>query len=166
MGVMLGARDEDTVSSLAGRLARLDRTLNDAEKQRIQEQTGGIPLGSIVCGLIAAIEPDQVEAKAREIHQLPASIEPDEEQLGKAQEQLVEQAVKVFNGELIELLDTIRRDKEQTIDNENLDSVLRAEWDGDAKENAQALRGRVGLSMILKKPVPNLIWFGTNSGFP
>ena len=80
-----------------------------------------------------------MEAKAREIHQLPTYIEPDEEQLAKAQEQLVDEAAKVFNGELIELLETIRRDREQTIDNENLDSVIRAEWDGDAKENAQTL---------------------------
>ncbi len=139
MGVMMGARDEDTVSSLAGRLARLERTLNDAEQQRITEQTGGIPLGSIVSGLIAAIEPGRVETKAREIHQLPSSIEPDEEQLTKAQEQLVGEAARVFNGELVELLETIRRDKEQTIDNENLDSVIRTEWEGDAKENTQAL---------------------------
>jgi type I restriction enzyme R subunit len=139
MGVMMGARDEDTVSSLAGRPARLERTLNDAEKQRVSEQTGGITLDSIVSGLIAAIDPDRVEARAREIHQLPASIEPDEEQLIKAQEQLVGEAARVFNGELINLLETIRRDKEQTIDNENLDTILRAEWEGDAKENAQAL---------------------------
>jgi type I restriction enzyme R subunit len=139
MGVMMGARDEDTISSLAGRLARLDKTLNDKEQQRIQEQTGGITLGNIVNDLIAAIEPDRVETKAREIHQLTTYIEPDEEQLAKAQEQLVDEAAKVFNGELIELLETIRRDREQTIDNENLDSVIRAEWDGDAKENAQAL---------------------------
>src|SRR5947209_2587750 len=49
MGVMMGARDEDTVSSLAGRLARLDKMLNEKEQQRIQEQTGGMALGSIVC---------------------------------------------------------------------------------------------------------------------
>ena len=45
----------------------------------------------------------------------------------------------VFNGELIELIDSIRRDKEQTIDHESLDTVIRAEWEGDAKENAEAL---------------------------
>src|SRR5258708_40364235 len=108
MGVMMGARDEDTVSSLAGRLARLEKTLNDNEQQRIQEQTGGITLGSIVSGLIAAIEPDRVEARAREIHQLPASIEPDEAQLTKAQEQLVGDAAKVSNGALLGLPETIR----------------------------------------------------------
>ena len=54
----------------------------------------------------------------------------------EAQEQLVNSAAAVFNGELIELIDSIRRDKEQTIDHENLDTVLRAEWAGDAAENA------------------------------
>ncbi len=139
MGVMMGARDEDTVSSLAGRLARLDKMLDEKDQQHIQEKTGGIALGSIVNGLISAIEPDRVDALAREIHQLSVYAEPNEAQLAHAQEQLVGQAVNMFNGELIELLESIRRDKEQTIDNENLDSVLRAEWDGDAKENAQAL---------------------------
>ncbi len=139
MGVMMGARDEDTVSSLAGRLARLERTLNDNEQQRIQEQAGGISLASIISGLLAAIEPDRIEARAREIHQLSVYAEPDEKQLTIAREQLVEEATNMFNGELIDLLETIRREREQTIDNENLDAVIRAEWDGDAKENARAL---------------------------
>ena len=57
----------------------------------------------------------------------------------KAQEQLVSDAATVFNGELVELIDTIRRDKEQTIDHESFDTVTRAEWEGDAKENAEAV---------------------------
>ena len=57
----------------------------------------------------------------------------------KAREQLVGDAAAVFNGELIELIDSIRRDKEQTIDHESLDTVLRAEWEGDAHENAKAM---------------------------
>ena len=51
---------------------------------------------------------------------------------------MVRDAARVFNGKLIELIDSIRRDKEQTIDHENLDTVLRAEWEGDALENAEA----------------------------
>lgn len=139
MGVMMGARDEDTVSSLAGRLARLNAQIDDKDQQRIKEKSGGIDLSTIIGNLIAAIDPDRVDTKARELDKLPEGIEPDEQQFVKAQEHLVGEAAKVFNGELIELLDNIRRDKEQTIDHENLDSVLRAEWDGDAKENAQAL---------------------------
>ena len=33
-GMMMGARDEDTVSSLAGRLARLNRQLDHHEQER------------------------------------------------------------------------------------------------------------------------------------
>lgn len=139
MGVMMGAHDEDTVSSLAGRLARLEKQLNDRDQARIAEQTDGIHLTDIVGGLIAAIDPDRVDSKAREIAMLPESVEPDDKQRETAQAQLVSNAANVFTGELIELLETIRRDKEQTIDHENLDSVIRAEWDGDAKENAAAL---------------------------
>ena len=52
---------------------------------------------------------------------------------------LAAEAARVFTGELIDLIDSIRRDKEQTIDHESLDTVLRAEWEGDAHENAQAM---------------------------
>lgn len=139
MGVMMGARDEDTVSSLAGRLARLNKQLEEKDQKRITDKTGGITLTDIVSGLLAAIDPDRVEAKARETAKLPATVEPDEAQRASAQDELVKQAASMFNGELIELLDTIRRDKEQTIDNDNLDEVIRAEWDGNATENAAAL---------------------------
>ena len=65
MGVMMGARDEDTVSSLAGRLARLNKQLDDKDQERISEKTGGMPLSDIVGSLVEAIDPDEIEAKAR-----------------------------------------------------------------------------------------------------
>ena len=137
MGVMMGAHDQDTVSSLAGRLARLNTQLDRDEQERIREKAGGIELAEIVGNLLQAIDPDRIEAKAREID--PDSAEPSEAACEQAQEQLVREAAGVFNGELIELIDSIRRDKEQTIDHENLDRVLRAEWEGDARENANAM---------------------------
>lgn len=139
MAVMLGAYDEDTVSSLAGRLARLNKQLDEKEQGSIQEKTGGIILSEIVSSLISAIDPDTVETKAREMANLPESVEPDETQCQQAQNELVKEAANIFNGELIELLDNIRRDKDQIIDHENLDEVRRAEWDGNAKENASIL---------------------------
>ena len=139
MGVMMGARDEDTVSSLAGRLARLNRQLDHQERERIREKAGGIELADIIGNLLAAIDPDRIEAKAREIEPVAGDAEPTPAAREKAQEQLVSNAATVFNGELVELIDTIRHDKEQTIDHESFDTVLRAEWEGDAKENAEAV---------------------------
>ena len=139
IGVLMGASDEDTVSSLAGRLARLNQQLDPAEKERIKEQAGGIELTQIVSNLLAAIDPDRIQDKAREIEPVDDGAEPPSVVFEKAQEQLVHDAVGVFNGELIELIDSIRRDKDQTIDHDSLDTVLRAEWEGDAQENAKAL---------------------------
>ena len=139
MGVMMGAHDEDTVSSLAGRLSRLNRQLNGVEQERIREKAGGIELTSIVGDLLAAIDPDRIDAKAREIEDVPEDADPSSPARFQAREKLVGEAANVFNGELIELIDSIRRDKEQTIDHESLDTVRRAEWEGDAEENAEAV---------------------------
>jgi type I restriction enzyme R subunit len=137
MGVMMGVRDEDTVSSLAGRLARLNNQLDHNDQQRIKEKSGGAALADIVGSLLAAIDPDRIDDKAREISSVPAGTEPGDQARQTARDQLVGIASRVFNGELIELFDSIRREKEQTIDHDNLDTVLRAEWEGDAEDNAK-----------------------------
>ncbi|MBK5937719.1 type I restriction-modification enzyme R subunit C-terminal domain-containing protein [Halochromatium roseum] len=137
-GVMMGVRDEETVSSLAGRLARLDKQLDDKDKQRIQQQAKGSSLSDIVRALVQAIDPDRIEARARQI--VDPNDNPSDAQREQARNELVGEAAEVFTGPLIELLDGIRRDKEQTIDHDNLDELTRAEWSGDASENAEQLR--------------------------
>jgi type I restriction enzyme R subunit len=139
MGVMMGVSDSDTVSSLAGRLARLDKQLDDKERARISEKAGGVPLLTIVGELFNAIDGDRVEQRALEIVKQPVGTDPGEAARDQAQSELVSEVANVFNGELIELIDTIRRDKEQTIVHDDLDSVLKAEWAGETSENAKAL---------------------------
>jgi type I restriction enzyme, R subunit len=135
-GVMMGVPDEDTVSSLAGRLARLDRELNDGDRARISELAGGTRLAEIIKGLLDAIDPDRIEEAAK---QVSGDKEPTDEQRALARDRLVGHAANALTGPLITLIHNIRREKEQTIDHDNLDTLLRAEWDGDAMENAQNL---------------------------
>lgn len=139
MGVMMGACDSDTVSSLAGRLARLDKQLDDKERARIAGKAGGIPLLTIVGELLNAIDGDRVEQKALEVAGQPEGTDPGDSARDQAQKELVNQAANVFNGELIDLIDSIRRDKEQTIVHDDLDTVITAEWAGETTENAKAL---------------------------
>lgn len=134
-GVMMGVRDEDTVSSLAGRLARLAKQLDDKEQARVAEAAGGVPLHEIVSRLFDAIDPDRIE----EVAKTGGGGEPSDAQRGQARDKLVGQAANVFTGPLINLIDGIRREKEQTIDHDNLDTVLGQGWSGDAKENAEAM---------------------------
>ncbi|CZG51402.1 type I restriction-modification enzyme R subunit C-terminal domain-containing protein [Legionella pneumophila serogroup 1] len=139
MGVMMGASDSDTVSSLAGRLARLDKQLDDKERALIAKKAGGTPLLTIVGELFNAIDGDRVEQKALEITRQPIGTDPGDAARDQAQKELVRQVANVFNGELIELIDTIRRDKEQTIVHDDLDTVIKAEWAGETTENARVL---------------------------
>ncbi len=137
--VMMGIRDEDTLSSLAGRLARLNQQLNRTEKKQIREQAGGIELTQIVGSLLTSIDPDYIHEKAREIESTPSDCEPSPEGCDRAREQLADAAASIFNGELIELIDSIRRTKEQLIDHEGLDTLIHAGWKGDVHENAEVM---------------------------
>jgi type I restriction enzyme R subunit len=135
MGVMMGIRDDDSVASLAARLARLDKQLGPEEQARV-EDAAGQPLAKIVRGLFDAVDGDRIEAAARAT---TGESEPDDAAMNAARDKLVSEAANVFTGPLIELLDTIRRDHEQTIDHDNLDTLIAAEWAGDTTGNAQAI---------------------------
>ena len=139
MGVMMGAHDTDTISSLAGRLSRLNKQLEPADHVRITEKSGGISLPAMVSQLFGAIDADAIEKKAIELAQQPEGTDPGDENRDRAQAFLVQAAANVFTGPLIDLIDSIRREKEQTLNHDHLDSVLRAEWDKDAMQNAETL---------------------------
>ena len=134
MGLMMGDRSEETASSLAGRLARLDNQLG-AEDQAKIEQAAGKPVAAIVRDLFDAIDPDKVETEAK----AAGHPEPGETAMQAAREERIKRAADVFTGPVIELMDTIRRDKEQTIDHDNLDTLVRAEWAGDVAANAEKI---------------------------
>jgi len=128
-GVMLGQSDEDTVLSLANRLTRLSRSLNDDEQRQIMEKSGGVPLDHIVRGLLDAVNPDRIEEKAQE----------SGKDYHEVQRELVQQATGMFNGELNTLIEGIRRNHEQIIDTVNIDEVTFAGWAGQDAEQAEAL---------------------------
>ena len=89
--------------------------------------------------LFNAIDADAIETKALEIVRQVKGTDPDDTAREKAQELLVKDAAKIFTGQLVELLDTIRREKDQTLNHDHLDKVIRAEWDKDATTNAKTL---------------------------
>ena len=87
MSLMMGDRSEETTSSLAAKLARLDHQLEADDQARI-EQVAGKPLSTIVRDLFDAIDPDKVEADAK----AAGHAEPDELALQTAREERITQA--------------------------------------------------------------------------
>jgi len=67
LGVALGKRDEDTLTTLANRLARLDRQISGAEAATIKEVSGGKSLPQLSAALLHACNPDEVEVASRRL---------------------------------------------------------------------------------------------------
>ena len=67
LGVALGKRDEDSLTTLAGRLARLDRELTPAQQKEVATTSGGHSLGQMAKALLTAFDPDEVEAASRRL---------------------------------------------------------------------------------------------------
>ncbi|MDD2663133.1 MAG: type I restriction-modification enzyme R subunit C-terminal domain-containing protein [Dechloromonas sp.] len=141
MGILMGASDTDSVSSLAGRLARLNKQLDADDQRRLREAAGGVELSHVVSKLFNAIDGDLIEARALELAGLPVGNDPGDTLRDQAQQQLVGEAAALLNGEFIELIDTIRREKEQTIDHDTLDHLIYAGWSQDSAAQAEALTG-------------------------
>ncbi|AKJ39318.1 type I restriction endonuclease subunit R [Methanosarcina barkeri] len=136
--VTFGAQDEDLYVSLANRLARLDRQINEGERATFAEKANGKTINQTVKDLLNAYNPDIIELKASEINQLqPEILEADAR--NKAQEKLIDIARSTFSGELNEYIENVRRVHEQIIDTVNLDTVNRAGWEKDTVVRADEL---------------------------
>lgn len=131
--VATGARDTNTLTSLANRLARLDRTLAAADREKIHAQAGQ-SVARMSGALLAALDPDQQESYAQTHF---AVDKPDKAQLKHAREALSEAACGPFhNPDLRDLLEQVRREQEETIDHLSKDEVLFA---GADTERAQTV---------------------------
>jgi len=136
-GVALGKRDEDTLTTLAGRLARLDREIMPKDREKIIEVSKGKNLRMMSNALLDAVDPDKKIEKAKELFKTKV---PDEKQIAESAKHLVDTACTPFDApELRNILIEIKRTTEQVIDNVSIDKVLVAEFDEKAKEKSQAL---------------------------
>jgi type I restriction enzyme R subunit len=137
-GVLMGAgRDEDTMTSLANRLSRLDKQITGQDREKIRELSGGKDLKQISRELFNAFDPDKAEEKARENFNIKPDDQPTDQQFQEAQEELINNAASVFNGELNTYLTDAKKKYEQIIDHINLDEVKTAGWSKDTEENAR-----------------------------
>ncbi len=138
--VALGNSDPDVASSIAGRLARLDRRLTDEERKVVRGRAGR-SLTDITGKIVAALDPDAHVAEARRAYGISPDAEPSPDQVAAAAERIVRDALEPLatNSDLRQLLLEIKRSKEQTIDAVSKDAVLAAGYSAAAKERAQQL---------------------------
>ena len=135
--VAFGSTDEDIVSSLAGRLARLNQRLNKQQQQELGEASGGPSLSAITGSMLSALDADNQVERAKADNK---TDQPTDEQIKKAAETLIKEAVTPFHKPALrEKIIDLRRSFEQTIDTVSQDSVLDAGFDAKALERAKGV---------------------------
>ncbi|MHB8789966.1 MAG: type I restriction endonuclease subunit R [Desulfobulbaceae bacterium] len=153
-----GRRDDDAVSSLAGRLAALELKVEPEDDQLVREATGGKGLRDLANGLLDAIDSDRIEEAVASAH----GAAPTEEQVGKVQAQLKDQACAPFDDpKTRQLLIDLKRKSEIVIDDLSTDSLLSAGYDlKEAKKRITSFKefieanrdGLLALQILYSRP--------------
>ncbi|MCA9178509.1 MAG: DEAD/DEAH box helicase family protein, partial [Planctomycetales bacterium] len=133
--VAFGSTDEDILSSVASRLARLDKRLSKKQQEEVREATGGQSLPQISRDLLDAVDPDTQLAKAKIEHNTET---PTDEQIKSTATAMMKAAAAPLRtarsrNKIIE----IKKSFEQTIDTVSLDELIDAGFDAKAKERAK-----------------------------
>jgi len=158
MSVAMGAHDDDTLTTLAGRLIKLDKIMTEPEKEKFRKlfNDEGIQLGTeiedgikVPCSksepspiaiaetLLNAFDVDIVAEVATKKHGV-SSEDITDEQCEVVSEQMAIAASAPFNNpKLREYIEKVRKNHDQVIDNINIDEVTFTGWDSEHAEKAE-----------------------------
>lgn len=121
MNVVMGAKDADTLTSLANRLVRLNSQMTPEERIRFTKYVQK-PVGMLAENLLNAFDEDYLQ--------------------GKNQEDVIREAVKPFHDPNVrQYIENLRRVHEQVIDNTNPDEIEFAGFDTDQEKAADMVIG-------------------------
>ncbi len=137
--VALGNTEPEVLSSVAARLARLDKSLSESDKAKVAQASGGSTLKDLARSLVNALDPDLFTpspAKAGEGWGEGGGQATSQE----AASSLVLQAVKpLCDPKLRNLLVEMKKQSEQIIDTVTQDQVLEAGFSAAARERAKGV---------------------------
>lgn len=132
MNVALGAKDENTLTSLANRVIRLNSQMSSEERKQFETKVG-TSASSVAEKLLNAFDEDVILEQARE---KTGISNPTEEQIKNVQKELVKIASEPFyDPDIRDFIENIRRNHDQIIDSVNLDEVIFAGFDTQQEEN-------------------------------
>jgi type I restriction enzyme R subunit len=140
--VAMGNTTEEILSSLANRLIRLDKQINDKEKTTFSTHTGGLSINQVVRQLLNAYDPDARENIAGDCYHSMMGSPPIEIEraIQTKQGKLIDTAVAVFNNpDLRNYIVDVRKKYDQLIDTVNLDAITNIGWVKDQEAAAAAI---------------------------
>jgi type I restriction enzyme R subunit len=136
--VALGNIEDDVLSSIAGRFARMEKKITPEAKAEIKNLGEGKTLKSLISNLVQAINPDNHIERAKRDN--PGVEEPSAEQIKKAVDKMKIEAVKSLHSpELRKKLVELHKTTEQTIDTVSKDQVTDVGFSAEALEKAKGM---------------------------
>ena len=138
--VGLGSTAANVISSLASRLARLDKRITAPDRAEV-EAVAGVGLGELARNLVDSLDPDRHREAARAAAGVEDPDDLDPDQVAAARQKMVAEAVRPIaaNPELRDKLAEIRRSYEQVIDAASRDRVISGEFSKEATDRARAV---------------------------
>ncbi len=136
--IAFGNRETDLLSSLASRLARLDRQLSSADRQLLTDAADGHSIRELAAALVDALDPDvQIEAA----RMATGETDPAASAVEGAAARLLGEAAQPIAGnpDLRAKLVELKQSYEQTIDTTSVDTVLKAGYSEEATEAARGI---------------------------
>jgi type I restriction enzyme, R subunit len=140
--VAFGSTQDDVLTSLAGRLARMEHRLRSEDDQKIRSLSGGLGVKDLSHRIVAALNPDRhVEQARADLGVAPDDDRPiPDEALATARERIILDAIKpLHDPKLRETIGEIKRKNEVVIDVISADEVLEATFSKDALDRAKGM---------------------------
>jgi type I restriction enzyme R subunit len=132
--------DEETLSSLASRLIKIDRQVSEPDREKFKKLTEGKSITEVALNLANVFDPDAIYERAKEIYKLSEETEPTEQQTKDIIQTYAQFAIHPFDSpELRDFVETVRRKIYQIIDETNLDRIIHSGFNTTAKENAEEI---------------------------
>ncbi|WP_026260346.1 type I restriction-modification enzyme R subunit C-terminal domain-containing protein [Segetibacter koreensis] len=138
--IHLGDTSEDMLTTLANRLIRLDKQINEKEKMSFAEKAGGQTINHVVKELLNAYDADTVEGVRCKVEGENPGASPEQinSLLTTHHSQPIEKATAVFNDpDLRNYIIDIRKKYDQVIDTINPDEIVNIGWVKDNKAAAE-----------------------------
>jgi type I restriction enzyme R subunit len=130
--IVLGNTEPDVLSSVAARLARLEKDLPPADQAHIAEAAGGLTLKDLARRIVEVLDPDSIPCPPS---QGGAPAEPE----GWLQQLRAEATKPLCDPKLRELILALKQKNEQVVDNVTEDQVLEAGFSEAARERARQI---------------------------
>jgi type I restriction enzyme R subunit len=136
--IAVGARDEKLFTSLANRLARLDRQITEKEREVFEEKANGRSVRQVVKDLLHAYDPDAIDDIRLQVEKEKPEASPadKEARVTELTDKMRNDAARVFTGDLNTYIDNVRKVHEQIIDTLNPDTVTKMGWAEDHADEA------------------------------